>query len=169
MPLIISGAGVVNPGRESAALVNTTDLFATILETAGVDVATAPCFAGVQLDSVSLIPIINNDTESERDFVFSDQFRQRGTGAANDGQTVRNQEGFKLIHFPNSQTTNKLELYDLLDDPFETMDLYDDNFPILVGDPKENFDELCLQLEVLIQGLSICSPISPPPGGTPVP
>lgn len=154
VPLIISGAGVTNPGRESSALVNTTDLFATILETAGINVANA-LPEGLLLDSVSIVPIIKDTASgSLRDFVFSDQFRQRGGSNPNDGQAIRNQrpdgsDGFKLIHFPN-QPTNLLEFYDLLVDPFEEWDLFDDDAPGLDPVQQANFNELCDQLEFLL-------------------
>lgn len=150
VPLIISGAGVTNPGRESSALVNTTDLFATILETAGIDVANA-LPEGLLLDSVSLVPIINDPpSDSLRAFVFSDQFRQRGSNI-NDGVTIRNQDGFKLIRFTNPPTTNTVEFYDLLDDPFEKKDLYDDDAPDLDPWQQFNYDELLELLEQVEQ------------------
>ena len=149
VPLIISGAGVTNPGRESSALVNTTDLFATILETAGIDVAAV--LPGVRLDSVSLVPIIKDPpSEPLRGFVFSDQFQLRGSGS-NDGVTIRNQDGFKLIRFTNRPPMNTVEFYDLLADPFEKMDLYDDDAPDLDEVQQLNYDALLELLEQVEQ------------------
>src|SRR4029079_9864202 len=54
VPFIISGPGVVSPGRTNSTMVNMVDVFATILELAGINVsATIP--AGVTIDSQSLL------------------------------------------------------------------------------------------------------------------
>jgi len=73
---------VRQPGATSEALVEVTDLFATVAEIAGVDLArTLP---GVALDSVSLVPYLSDPARpSVRDTIFAERFSVNGaTGAA---------------------------------------------------------------------------------------
>lgn len=118
VPLIISGAGVENPNRESAALVNTTDFYATILEMAGVDVATVPTLS--PLDSISLKPILDDTFTgtSLRQYAYSEVATP--FGSMNDGRTIRNQR-YKLIQFDDVTFID--EFYDLGLDPEESNNL----------------------------------------------
>ncbi|MEM7129357.1 MAG: cytochrome c peroxidase [Chloroflexota bacterium] len=112
VPLLISGPRVVNPNRESSALVNSVDVFATALELMDVNVnATLP--STVTIDSVSMMPYIE-DTEpgSLRDWIFSEKFAE--TSEAEDGKTIRNAQ-YKLIRYDNGDE----EFYDLSQDSFE--------------------------------------------------
>jgi len=143
VPLIISGANVVKPRRESAALVDATDVFATVLRLAGVTDISTVIPPDVTIDSVSLWPIIRNRSRSVRAYAFSEQFRQ--FPALDDGHTIRNVRGFKLILFPN-RPGNLFEFYDLEVDPWETTDLYDDEDPMLNHEQQANFDDLLIQL-----------------------
>jgi arylsulfatase A-like enzyme len=59
VPLLVAGAGVVSPGRTASALVNTVDLFPTILRLAGID-PSAVVPDGTKTDGVSLMPYIGN-------------------------------------------------------------------------------------------------------------
>ena len=146
VPLIISGARVLDPNRESAALVDTTDLFATVLNLAGIDpnavVTDRP------IDSVSLMPIIENSTPgSLRDYAYSEQYLVGFYGFYE--QTIRNVEGYKLIHRPY-KLVNRYELYYLPGDPWEDYDLYDDLLPDLTWEQQINFDDLKTRMEELV-------------------
>jgi hypothetical protein len=70
VPLIVSGPEVQVPGSEVSALVDTTDLFATVLELAGSSAASrAP------LDSVSLVPYFADPgTPPARSFAYAELF-----------------------------------------------------------------------------------------------
>jgi arylsulfatase A-like enzyme len=154
VPLVIAGAGVpesasVSGGRESQVLVNTTDLFATVLELAGLDVAasvpsgyarprSARAMAGLEasqvdpevvLDSYSLLPFLadpKRDTGAEaRRFAYTELFKQ---GFADPrfpvARAIRNTRGYKLIHFDETRGgRGGDELYDLAADPFERTNL----------------------------------------------
>ena len=72
VPLIIAGPAVVSPNRTSTTRVSCVDLYATILELAGINVsATQP--AANPLDSRSLLPLLQNQPEEART-VFSQDF-----------------------------------------------------------------------------------------------
>ena len=114
VPLIIAGAGVERPGQECAALVNTTDLFATTCELVGVS-------TDVGTDSVSLVPyLVDPLRESLRDFAYAELFSPNGFGTHNRyGQAMRDRR-YKLIW---DRLAGVGELYDLELDPFEQRDL----------------------------------------------
>lgn len=61
VPFIAAGPDIVNPGRVSDAVVHVVDLFATILELAGVNAATA-LPRSLPNDSRSLVPILRDQT-----------------------------------------------------------------------------------------------------------
>ncbi len=135
VPLVVAGPAVDGGGRTSKALVNSTDLFATILHMAGVD-ARGAVPAGIALDSVSFLPVLQSTAaEGARAFVFTDKFgerRRRGFRGGNrqgggprrgrppskHGQAIRD-HSYKLIRF----TDGSEEFYDLRQDPFERRNL----------------------------------------------
>jgi arylsulfatase A-like enzyme len=83
VPLIVSGAGVVQPGRTSEALVQLTDLFATAAAVAGVDLAAFPGVLDpgtrLALDSVSLMPYLTDPSApGQRDTITSEIFAEEG-------------------------------------------------------------------------------------------
>ncbi len=76
VPLLASGYRVGQ--GECAALVNTTDVFATIADLAGVDLsATLP---GVVLDSVSFVRCLADPGLELREWLFAETFDQNGPG-----------------------------------------------------------------------------------------
>jgi arylsulfatase A-like enzyme len=113
-PLFITGPDVVSPGRYNETLVNEPDLWATIQELAGIDVA-ATKVTNVVIDSVSLLPAIRADVIRPTPFVIEEQFNQ---SAAGDGVTLSNGR-FKLIHFYNHVE----QFYNLASDPYEYTNL----------------------------------------------
>ncbi len=138
VPFIISGAAVVNPNRESNALVSAVDLFATSLELMNVNVDdVAP--SGTTIDAQSLVPIIRNETDVVREWVFTEMF---GLNADSDGKAIRN-ESYKLIRFDSGSE----ELYNLRQDPFETTDLLSSS---LSEEAQTNYQTLTRQLDNLL-------------------
>ena len=116
VPLLVAGAGVVGSNRISSALVNTIDLFPTILELTGVD-PTAVVPSGTKIDGVSMLPYIENREHPQpRGWVFAEQFGNRYDGrwqrAIRDGR-------YKLI----KRWDDTRELYDLSADSLETKNL----------------------------------------------
>ncbi len=121
VPLIVRGAGVENPNRESAALINTTDMFATILELATGRQAEDFLPTDLVHDSVSFVPILKNAPDAQqRTYVFSELFHPTRTQVLRQfGQAIRN-ERYKLIRLTTQQ---REEFYDLEADPFEQNNL----------------------------------------------
>jgi arylsulfatase A-like enzyme len=111
-PLIITGPGI-EPGFEPDALVNSSDLFVTIMEMAGIDPdETVP--GDVVHDSVSFFPVLSDPNgSSPRDWVYVDEFFGGFAGVETADYAMRN-ERYKLLRFEGEE-----EFYDLQDDPFE--------------------------------------------------
>lgn len=134
VPMIISGPGVVK-GERSTALVNSVDLFATVLDMTGISVEkTVP--AGVKLDSVSVMPYLSAPQKaSVREFAFADYFGYDARSDTFSGDfTIRN-SSHKLIKFK----TGKDELYNLSVDPYEKVNLLGDK--LSTADQKQ-YNEL---------------------------
>ncbi len=116
VPLIIRGPDVVSPGRVSNALTHVTDLYATILELAGIHVvATLP--VGTVLDSKSLLPVIENRVGT-RSQVFNDYFDLGFPSLVATGRSLRDSQ-YKLIRLKSGADL----FYDLMADPYEATNL----------------------------------------------
>jgi arylsulfatase A-like enzyme len=115
VPFFIAGPSVVNPGRTNTNLVHVVDLFATVLELAGINVAAT---AGTNvIDSRSLLPAIRGGALSTR-YAYVELFNN-ASPSSGDGRVLRN-DRYKLIQFT---TTGTEELYDLQYDPTELTNL----------------------------------------------
>lgn len=149
IPMIISGHGVIQGDSTEDSLVNTTDLFATVLELAGADYD-APS------DSVSLVPYLTNQSHpNEREWAFSEFFDESndntfGGNRFDYGQTIRNQE-YKLIRFDED---GREEFY-TLDSSGERFDerseseLLQGNVDNLTPIQRQNYKFLVEQLDAL--------------------
>ena len=117
VPLVINGPSVSNPASTVEQLVHCADLFPTILDLAGLD----PTELNIQLDGVSLLPILKGSSTENRPIVceaFGRNFDQPG-------RAIRKGD-YKLIIFddPNSDSdTARLEFYQLSSDPNEGSNL----------------------------------------------
>ncbi len=112
VPLVVSGPDIVEPGRRVSALVNSTDLFATVIELAqGRSVLEQ---SPVALDSISLVPYLRDRrTPALREWAFVDTGNQhrKFRHAVIEGT-------YKLI-----VQSESLRLYDLENDPYERRQL----------------------------------------------
>jgi arylsulfatase A-like enzyme len=117
VPLIVAGPGIA-AGATCSALVNSTDLYATIAEIAGVPHPTAT-------DSVSLVPYFTDPAQrSLRDFAYAEIFQPNGYGPYTSRKRATRGERFKLIwNYTLSDVPSSKELYDLQSDPAETANL----------------------------------------------
>lgn len=131
VPLFVTGPGVAKGATD--ALVNSTDMFVTIMEMAGIDTAhTIP--ANLTLDSVSFLPYLTTpDAPSVRDFAYADVFAGNFDGVADADFAVRDAE-YKLY-----RRRAAFEFYDLKNDPFEAKNLLDRE---LRNDEQERYDRL---------------------------
>ncbi len=150
VPLLVAGPGVAR-GAECDALVQSTDLFATIAELAGGSSATA-------LDGSSFAPLLADPAApAPRTHVFVESFLPNFDPAAGfpagfdrRRQGVRD-DRYKLIHEyeDGGALPVRREFYDLDVDPLETTDL-------LAGtlSPAEQAAWLALQSELVAHGAS---------------
>ncbi len=114
VPLIVRGPGVVAPGRTSSTLVHAVDIYRTVLELAGINVATTVP-NGTVLDSQSLVPILQNQTVT-RPVAYSELFNTDTPTFG--GQALRDSR-YKLIKLKSGSN----EFYDLQVDPYEAVNL----------------------------------------------
>lgn len=115
VPFLISGPAVVNPGRTNDALVHAVDLFATVLDLAGINAAaTVP--AETRVDSRSLVPLLSGQAGGSR-AVYTELFGS-AVATGQDGRALRD-ERCKLIRFTDGHD----EFYDLEADPYEGTNL----------------------------------------------
>jgi arylsulfatase A-like enzyme len=110
VPFLVRGPRVAR--AECAALVSVADVFATLASLAGRDVSAD--------DSVSLVPCFHDPNASLRASVYAEAFTPNGGTLphASHSRAVRDAR-YKLIRVSGAPD----ELYDLLNDPFETANL----------------------------------------------
>ncbi len=116
VPLVISGPSVASPNRTNDTLVHAVDLYSTILEMAGINMAaTVP--TNIPVDSQSILAAVQNVTHLTR-HAYAEKF-DTNSPAASDGRALRNQQ-FKLIRFATSGAS---AFFDLQSDPYEATNL----------------------------------------------
>lgn len=140
VPLIVAGHGVTQPGRRSDALVNDTDLFATIVGLAGLD----PDTLGLELDAHSLAPLLADPgAEPPRAWAYAEKFRPtRAEGPWHTYSRMIRDRRYKLIEHVGIGR----ELYDLMDRTFEGPDLLATGMP-LSPEAQRAHDRLVALLE----------------------
>lgn len=111
VPLVVSGKGVSRVGQREAALVNTVDIFPTIVALAGLPLD------GVTLDGRSFAPMFEAEGQGARTHNYTEF---QGTGVT--GWAVRNAR-YKLITFADGRQ----EFYDLDTDIAEAFNLMSDS------------------------------------------
>ena len=146
VPFIVSGPDVVNPNRTSMALVNTVDLFSTILELFG-DSNWQSQIASTIVDSKSLLPIILNTATTARPWQFTEVFRT--TPLPTDGKAIRNTD-YKLLKLTNG--TEKL--FNLTLNPNESNNLLT---TAMSANDIANYNYLCSQISMLVGSGIACS------------
>ena len=119
VPLIVTGPGVAEDSV-SDALVNSTDLFVTIMEMAGMDPGEAVP-AEVTHDSVSFFEALSAPAApSRREWIYVDEFFGGFDGVEGADYAMRN-DRYKLVRFEGAE-----EFYDLREDPYEYENLLED-------------------------------------------
>lgn len=121
VPLCVSGPSVVDGGRDSRALVQTLDLYATIADLFEVNLdlfKPAP-----HRDAVSFLPILDGTVTETRQWLFTERFVQ-SIPTNSSARAVRTDQ-YKLMRVDteNDGTYDTESLYDLSRDPYEQDDL----------------------------------------------
>ena len=149
VPFIISGPSVKNQGRVSTALVNTQDLFATIVELAGFTDWRAQIPANKPVDSKSLVPILKNTATTARPWAFSEVFSVTPAANSKEGKAMRNTD-YKLMNFDNGTQ----EFYNLTNDSNEDKNLL---LRPLNTTERTNYNYLCTEMGLLLSK-TVCNP-----------
>lgn len=102
VPMVVSGVGVNRMGEREAALINSTDIYATIGNITGVSTTEIH-------NSKSFYQLFTDENASKRDYVYSEK---------EDAYTIRNAT-YKYIKFDNGSE----ELYKISTDAYETSNL----------------------------------------------
>ncbi|MDX5321173.1 MAG: sulfatase-like hydrolase/transferase [Bacteroidota bacterium] len=123
VPMIVSGKGISRTGTEPA-LLNSTDLFATIAEMAGLNL---PSYE----DSRSFVSLFSQ-SQTIRDYTFSEMKEGSDSWAISNGE-------YKLIQL----SAGTMEMYDLGADPYEQINLLNGTLtPAQVAIKQELQDEV---------------------------
>lgn len=137
VPLIAAGPGVVQ-GERVSGLVNTADIFATVLEIAGYD--TQPATVDEPVDAISLLPYFEEPNRASlRAFNYADKFYSNH-GIEYGDYAIRD-ERYKLIG-----STAREELYHLETDPLERHNL-------LAEDGTDDHEEILARLKSIVRAL----------------
>ena len=147
VPFIVSGPSVINPGSVSDALINTTDIFATVLELFGDTSWQAQIPFNKPVDSKSILPILKNESNQIRPWSFTEIFKV--TPDSSDGKAMRNME-YKLLNFDDSHQ----EFYNLSNDPTEFSDLL---LGTLSTTDINNYNYLCNEMTNLVGIGTFCN------------
>lgn len=147
VPFIISGPSVINPNRASDALINTADIFATVIELFGDTTWQSQIPLNKPVDSKSALPIIKNQATQIRPWAFTENFKLTPDSA--DGKTMRNMD-YKLLNFDYGHQ----EFFNLSLDSLETNDLLTG---ILSAVDLFNYNYLCNEMTNLISAGTFCN------------
>ena len=119
VPLVVSGPLVASPNRTVDNVINTTDVFATIMDIHGISLSLVN--EGKTQDSVSFLPYVKNITHpAPRTTAFVD-YRDL-TNPAIFSRTARN-DRYKLIRLTNASSATSEEYYDLQVDALEATNI----------------------------------------------
>ena len=113
VPMIVAGAGVTRKGEHEEALVNTTDIFATIADLAGLGGDTAE-------DGVSFKPLLSGGEAENRSFLYSEYETAEPPMTRNNGWTIRD-DRYQLLMLDDGTRA----LFDVAADPGGTVNLLD--------------------------------------------
>lgn len=119
IPIIIRAPGVTRPGSESAALIESVDIYPTLTELAGLPHPSGP----QPIDGQSLLAVLTDPSATVRDHAYHCFPR-----AGRLGQAVRT-DRYRLVkwkRFGAPDNTAEYELYDYQEDPLETKNLASD-------------------------------------------
>ena len=129
VPMIVSGAGISRTGEKESALINSTDIFATIAEVAGTGISQKD-------DSYSFKSLLTSGSSFARDAAYAEVSSNNITGWA-----IRNEQ-FKLIHFDAGSE----EFYELASDPYEQNDLLNGTLDSAATNAKSDLEQKAAEI-----------------------
>lgn len=143
VPFFIYNYGVTKPGRTVDSVISVTDIFSTVIELLG-----GAYTDDYVIDSVSLVPLMENKEKSVRDHTFSEIYGPGYDCTQVDGFINYNygdaviEHKYKLLSLYSYSEGDELtlehqEMYNLLDDPFERSDLLVDGEEALDDEAAE--------------------------------
>ncbi len=104
-PMVVAGRGVVGSGKREPAIINSTDLYATIADIAQTNITRIH-------DSRSFKGLLSNEPYTPRDYVYAEADSDIDVWAIRD-------DTYKLIVFEDGSK----EFYNLIEDPYEADEL----------------------------------------------
>ncbi len=110
VPLVISGPGVVNPGRTTEEPAISMDYYTTILSLAGIE--------HKKNDGMNLLPVLTEEKSIDRDELFWHYPHYHGS-MWKPGSAIRKGDWKLIIFYEDNHT----ELYNLATDPGETINV----------------------------------------------
>jgi len=141
VPMIVAGAGVAAPGREVRALINTVDLYATLLELAGISAPGSPS------DSRSFAAQLQDPAAPPaRRYNYADKFQPNGPGQKSKLRRALRDERYKLIRTIKPLVSVPNKFYDLWSDPLEQTNLVHPSQPTLSPERQAAFERLLARL-----------------------
>jgi arylsulfatase A-like enzyme len=112
VPFVMSGPSVPQAG-ETQALVNTTDLYATVMDLLDLD-EPAPT------DSISFAPVLEDPSLSPRTIAYAERFSPNGMGDKEEWDAAVRDDRHKIVVW----NRRMLEFFDLQEDPMEENNLF---------------------------------------------
>ncbi len=147
VPLVVSGPGIP-AGESTDALVHLVDIFATVVDLAGVDVADLPTAGPV--DGVSFVPVLREPEIRLREWVYTEKLKPNGERLQVEPTTdwrIARDDRFKLV-----DENGEVELYDM-------HSVKGEGFNMLTLDPVPAdalaaHERLSGQVEALVQAMN---------------
>ncbi|MEP1488382.1 MAG: sulfatase-like hydrolase/transferase [Algibacter sp.] len=133
VPMVVSGKGVTRANAIDDALINTTDLYATIADIAETETTEIN-------DSKTFLPLLTGDAFTPRDFIYAEVGEDDGTSDV----TIRNATHKYILFSDGSEA-----LFNLSSDEFEETNLLNANQLPLSASDSAMKDELTAKLNAL--------------------
>tara|TARA_Y100000385_G_scaffold256160_1_gene282361 strand:+ start:4765 stop:6105 length:1341 start_codon:yes stop_codon:yes gene_type:complete len=112
VPMVVSGKNVTRMNATEETLINTTDLYATLADIAGISLSETG-------DSKSFVEVLTNSNSNGREFIYTEKYNSQTGGA---DYTIRNAT-HKYLYFNNGNEA----LYNLSANPLEFPNLLNAN------------------------------------------
>jgi len=142
VPLVVSGALVANPNRTVASLVNSTDIFATVMDVHAINLSIVN--QGLVQDTISFLPYVKNVAHpSPRTTAFA-EYKNSALATADFSRAVRN-DRYKFLRFTIANVISE-EFYDLQVDTQEATNIL---LRTLTPTEQTNLDSLRTRLAQL--------------------